>query len=154
MTMKKIKNMLGQYRKSLPEAYRLEQHVRDTLQMNVGNLSLKEFKKSLEKANSLGRLSILAFVFLPLSLVTSSFGMNISEMTGNGAPWKIFLIVAAILCSLGVVLFLWIFRKSPRVLSFHFACSYPPVWILNWVNEQTFSHTGLWLWCGKYLGRF
>ncbi|TGO55079.1 hypothetical protein BCON_0097g00360 [Botryotinia convoluta] len=73
----KIKNMLRQHRKSLQEAYRLEQHVRDTLQMNVGNLSLKESRKSLEKANSLGRLSILAFVFLPLSLVTSFFGMNI-----------------------------------------------------------------------------
>ncbi|THV53239.1 hypothetical protein BGAL_0056g00370 [Botrytis galanthina] len=31
----KIKNMLRQQRKSLQEAYRLEQHVRDTLQMNV-----------------------------------------------------------------------------------------------------------------------
>ncbi|TGO34533.1 hypothetical protein BHYA_0193g00170 [Botrytis hyacinthi] len=92
----KIRNMLRQHRKSLQEAYRLEQHVRDTLQMNVGNLSLKESRKSLEKANSLGRLSILAFVFLPFSLVTSFFGMNISEMTGNGALWKIFLIVAAI----------------------------------------------------------
>ncbi|TGO21265.1 hypothetical protein BPAE_0230g00150 [Botrytis paeoniae] len=150
----KIKNMIRQHRKSLQEAYRLEQHVRDTLQMNVGNLSLKESRKSLEKANSLGRLSILAFVFLPFSLVTSFFGMNISEMTGNGAPWKIFIIVAAILCSLGVVLFFWIFRKSPRVLRFLLACSYPPIWILNWVNEKTFSHTGLWLWCGKYLGRF
>ncbi|KAF7944977.1 uncharacterized protein EAE97_005610 [Botrytis byssoidea] len=149
----KIKNMLRQHRKSLQEAYRLEQYVRDTLQMKVGNLSLKESRKSLEKANSLGRLSILAFVFLPVSLVTSFFGMNISEMTGNGAPWKIFLIVAAILCSLGVVLFLWIFRKSPGVLKFLFACSYPPVWILDWINEKTFGHTGLWFWCRKHLGK-
>ncbi|TGO45269.1 hypothetical protein BOTNAR_0683g00030 [Botryotinia narcissicola] len=149
----KIKNMLRHHRKSLQDAYRLEQHVRDTLQMNVGNLSLKESRKSLEKANSLGRLSILAFVFLPFSMVTSFFGMNISEMTGSGAPWKIFLIVAAILCSLGVVLFLWIFRKSPRVLKFLFACSYPPVWILDWINEMTFGHTGLWFWCRKHLGK-
>ncbi|KAF7900806.1 hypothetical protein EAF00_003027 [Botryotinia globosa] len=66
----KMKNMVRQHRKSLQEAYRLEQHVRDTFQMNVGNLPLKESRKSLEKENSLGRLSILAFVILPFSLVT------------------------------------------------------------------------------------
>ncbi|TEY76408.1 hypothetical protein BOTCAL_0059g00380 [Botryotinia calthae] len=38
----KIKNMIRQHRKSLKEAYRLEQHVRGTLQMNVGKFSLKE----------------------------------------------------------------------------------------------------------------
>ncbi|KAF7920443.1 hypothetical protein BELL_0187g00030 [Botrytis elliptica] len=149
----KIKNMLRQHRKSLKEAYRLEQHVRDTLQMNVGNLSLKESRKSLEKANSLGRLSILAFVFLPFSLVTSFFGMNISEMTGSGASWKVFLIVAAILCSLGVVFFLWIFRKSPRVMRFLSACSYPPIWVLHRVNKKTFNHIGLRLWCADYIAR-
>lgn len=48
--------MIRQHRKLLKDAYRLEQHVCDTLQMNVGNLSLKESRRSLEKANSPGRI--------------------------------------------------------------------------------------------------
>ena len=139
----KIKNMIQRYRKSLHYARRLEQHVRDTLQMNVGNLSLKESRKSIEQAKSLGRLSVLAFIFLPISLVTSFFGMNISEMTGNGASWKTFLIVAGTLCSLGVLTFLWLFRKAPRVGILLSLCFYPLVWSLHWVNEHTFESRSL-----------
>ncbi|TGO48852.1 hypothetical protein BCON_0228g00100 [Botryotinia convoluta] len=81
----KIQCLIERHRKSLQRARELEQYVRDTIQLNVGNLSLQESRKSIQQANSVGRLSVLAFIFLPISLVTSFFGMNIHELTGSGA---------------------------------------------------------------------
>lgn len=46
--------------------------------------SLEEFKKGLLHAVVVGRLTLLAFFFLPLSFTTSLFGMNFIEL-GTGA---------------------------------------------------------------------
>ncbi|KAK8901436.1 hypothetical protein ACHAO1_008818 [Botrytis cinerea] len=81
----KIQPVIDRHRKRLQRARELEQYVRDTLQCNVGRVSLIESGKSIQQSNTLGRLSVLAFIFLPISLVTSFFGMNISELTGSGA---------------------------------------------------------------------
>ncbi|KAM7186056.1 hypothetical protein V8F33_012047 [Rhypophila sp. PSN 637] len=44
--------------------------------------------ESLEQSRSIGRLTILAFIFIPLSLMTSFFGMNIAEFgTGDIHIW-------------------------------------------------------------------
>ncbi|EMR86505.1 putative mg2+ co2+ transporter protein [Botrytis cinerea BcDW1] len=81
----KIQPVIDRHRKRLQRARELEQYVRDTLQCNVGRVSLMESRKSIQQSNTLGRLSVLAFIFLPISLVTWFFGMNISELTGSGA---------------------------------------------------------------------
>ncbi|EPE24461.1 Magnesium transport protein CorA, transmembrane region [Glarea lozoyensis ATCC 20868] len=81
----------------------LEQHVREELQVNSAGLSLQESRKSIDQANSVGRISFLAFIFLPLSLVMSFYGMNISDITGSGASWKAFLGSLIALCVLVVL---------------------------------------------------
>ncbi|KAH9221797.1 hypothetical protein DL95DRAFT_455156 [Leptodontidium sp. 2 PMI_412] len=81
----------------------IEQNVRDTIQVNIGNLALQESRKSIQQADSLGRISFLGFVFLPLSLVMSFFGMNIRQITGTGASWQAFLIAAAVMCVLVIL---------------------------------------------------
>lgn len=68
----------------LDEARTVDALVRDTLQLHIGNVSLQESRKSISQANSVGRVTSLAFIFLPLSLVTSFFGMNIQELNNNG----------------------------------------------------------------------
>jgi len=99
----------------LAKARLLETHVRDTIQLNIGNLALQESRKSIQQANTVGRVSFLAFVFIPLSLATSFFGMNISELTGSGASWKTFVISTVCLCALVLLVCAWLWRKSRRL---------------------------------------
>jgi Mg2+ and Co2+ transporter CorA len=47
------------------------------------DIQLKESKKVIEKAESSHKLTLLAFLFLPVSLSTSFFGMNFREF-GQG----------------------------------------------------------------------
>lgn len=57
---------------------------------------LNEAIKSKSAAISVGRLSKLAFVFIPLSLTTSFFGMNLVELgTGHARLWEV--LVTAVL---------------------------------------------------------
>jgi Mg2+ and Co2+ transporter CorA len=93
----------------------LEQHIRDTIQVNIGNLSLQESRRSIQQADSIGRISFLGFLFSPFSLVMSFFGMNIQQLTGSGASWRTFLISAAALCALMIIVSAWLWRKSKRV---------------------------------------
>ena len=102
----------------------LEQRIRDTLSMNIGNMSLKESRRSSHQSDSVGRLSFLGFVFLPLSLVMSFFGMNIGEITGSGASWRVFVFATATLCLITTAVFVYMWRRSPRVL---FIASIPHV---------------------------
>lgn len=90
----------------------LEQHVRDDIQLNVGNLALQESRKSLQQADNIGRISILAFIFVPVSLVTSFFGMNIKQLTRSGVPWKTFLLSAAGLCLVLLLVCAWLWRRT------------------------------------------
>jgi hypothetical protein len=100
------------HKRLLDKARNAEQHIRDTIQLNVGNLSLQESRKSLQQADTIGRVSILAFVFLPLSLVTSFFGMNVQQLTGTGATWQVITITGSILCTLVGYICAWTWRKS------------------------------------------
>lgn len=108
----KIKAAHERYRTMIARARLLEQHVRDDIQLNVGNLSLQESRKSLQQADNVGRISVLAFIFLPISLVTSFFGMNIKQLTGSGVPWRTFLISARGLCLLVLLTCAWLWRGT------------------------------------------
>lgn len=57
----------------------------------IGEMAIEESKKSIQEALAVKRLTQLAFVFIPLSYVSSVFGMNISEMSGNGPKLWVFL---------------------------------------------------------------
>jgi hypothetical protein len=49
--------------------------------------AILEAKKSVEQAESIGRLSLLAFFFLPLSFTCSIFGMNFKEIGTDLSIW-------------------------------------------------------------------
>ena len=113
-----MKMIFRRQKRLLTKARMAEQHIRDTIQLNVGNLSLQESRKSLQQADTIGRVSILAFVFLPLSLVTSFFGMNVRQLTGTGASWQAVTITASVLCVVVFYVCIWMWRKSFRILAF------------------------------------
>ena len=52
--------------------------------------ALQDSHKSVEYAESLGTLTTLAFLFVPLSFITSIFGMNLVEFgSGNVPLWVV-----------------------------------------------------------------
>ncbi|KAL9594824.1 MAG: hypothetical protein Q9219_006815 [cf. Caloplaca sp. 3 TL-2023] len=65
------------------------------LQIDLVNTQIEESRKAMQQAETVKRLTALAFVFIPISTVCSAFGMNIRELS-HGLPsiW-IFATVAA-----------------------------------------------------------
>jgi hypothetical protein len=102
---------------TLQEALRLDSFISDTLQSHTVEDSQAESRRALQQANSVGRVTFLAFIFVPLSFVVSLFGMNIRELDGNGPQMRLFLISAGSLTAfMFVSWFFWVFvdrlRKS------------------------------------------
>jgi Mg2+ and Co2+ transporter CorA len=84
--------------------------MRDTLQLHIAEKSSAESRRSIKQAISVSRVTFLAFIFLPLSLVTSFFGMNIRELNGNGPQIRSFLIATGSVTAVMLVCwFLWVF---------------------------------------------
>jgi Mg2+ and Co2+ transporter CorA len=104
----------------LRQSEAVQRTLRDYLSRHVGMKSLEESRmavlesrKSIEQAESVKRLTQLAFVFLPLNLATSLFGMNMTEFgTGNLHIW-VFVAVALSL-SLLVGLAVFVFARKYR----------------------------------------
>lgn len=67
---------------------------REMLQTNFSLWSIRDSNRSIEEAESLKRLTQLAFIFVPLSFVTSFFGMNVQELSGDEVKLWIFLVTA------------------------------------------------------------
>ncbi|KAL8887424.1 MAG: hypothetical protein Q9215_005002 [Flavoplaca cf. flavocitrina] len=85
------------------EASRLEGRVRENLQLRIGVKALEESKKSIEVSNQqiqegkrLKTFTILAFVYVPLNLASSIYGMNIQQLNGNGQSVWVFVVTAVI----------------------------------------------------------
>ncbi|KAF2112533.1 hypothetical protein BDV96DRAFT_579863 [Lophiotrema nucula] len=58
-------------------------------------MSLLESKRSIKEAESVTRLTELAFIFIPLTFVSSLFSMQIQELS-NGVPLRTFIIAAVV----------------------------------------------------------
>ncbi|KAG6997601.1 hypothetical protein G7Y79_00039g075630 [Physcia stellaris] len=96
----------------LEDARNLELQIRDWLQLRVSSLALQESKKSIQLANlqieesqRVKIVTILAFVYVPLNLATSIFGMNIQQLNRNGQPIWVFLVTTIV--AVWVTSFVW-----------------------------------------------
>ena len=76
--------------------------------------SLEESRKSIEQADKINQLNVLAFFFIPLSLLTSIFGMNVTQLGSPGPSIWVFF-AAAVPLSAVVALSLWTSRNRQRV---------------------------------------
>lgn len=81
------------------EAQALEARTRDHLQVNASIKSLEESRRSIEEARSVKLITILAFFFIPTSLASSLFGMNIQEINKSGKHISTFIVTAVLMTS-------------------------------------------------------
>ncbi|RSL63458.1 hypothetical protein CEP54_005249 [Fusarium duplospermum] len=105
---------LSEFYKYLAEGVK---NLRDTSQELIGlefNLtSIREAQKSTSTSVSMKRLSWITFIFLPLTFVSSLFGMNVNVLESN-PPWWIYLPFA--FSTLGLTMVVWLtFKRYPSI---------------------------------------
>ncbi|KAF2266537.1 hypothetical protein CC78DRAFT_149847 [Lojkania enalia] len=71
------------------------------IQMELMVLQLEENRHAIQQAVSVGRLTKLAFLFVPLSTVCSAFGMNLREMDKHPTVW--WFVGTSALCTLAAI---------------------------------------------------
>ncbi|PSN69384.1 hypothetical protein BS50DRAFT_341128 [Corynespora cassiicola Philippines] len=64
------------------------------LEQQVSKLALQDARASMREAKDLKRLSYMAFIFVPLSLTSSFFGMNVRELGQGTTPVWVFVVTA------------------------------------------------------------
>lgn len=60
---------------------------RERLNYEASLASLEESRLGIRQNESVKRLTQLVFIFIPVSIVTSIFGMNVDVLSGDGAKW-------------------------------------------------------------------
>ena len=73
-----------EHQRVLDETRRISQQ----MQLRASLLSIEESKRGIQQSKQVGRLTQLAFVFIPLTFVTGVFGMNITQFGGEAPLWK------------------------------------------------------------------
>lgn len=89
-----------QYANALAEAQILAEALSfESTQLNIRETrkAIELSKQSLREAHAVGRLTQLAFLFLPLTFITGIFGMNIKPFNEGAPMWKFYVTTFAIL---------------------------------------------------------
>lgn len=97
------------------EATEQEAFLMETFQLLMSSLSMQDSQASIEQTRRSTRLTQLAFIYIPLSFVTSIFGMNIKELNGSVLDLRaVFVgVTAVVLATATVFLFLHYFSAKP-----------------------------------------
>ncbi|RMZ76704.1 hypothetical protein DV737_g4686, partial [Chaetothyriales sp. CBS 132003] len=99
-------------RKLLQQAQQLHSFTLETFDILVGTMAVLDSKESrrqteasLKQTRQANLLTSLAVVYLPLSLATSAFGMNLQEMTRSGPHVWVFVVTTIVLvsCTMSVI---------------------------------------------------
>ncbi|KAL8668580.1 MAG: hypothetical protein Q9168_006796 [Polycauliona sp. 1 TL-2023] len=84
-------------RATMDEAEKLQMFLMDTFQLLLSSISVRDSKLSMQQAQQQSWLTQLASLYLPLSVLTGIFGMNLQEINGSYVPFWWALVVLAIL---------------------------------------------------------
>ena len=76
----------------------------------MNNAMLTESKRAIKQAEEVGKLTRIAFFYIPLSFTTSFFGMNFKQLATDNLSIWIWFIVSGPVLGLSVCFFLWDYR--------------------------------------------
>ncbi|KAI0855050.1 hypothetical protein F4860DRAFT_497536 [Xylaria cubensis] len=114
------KRLAERFRCIKEEISRTEALARDYLQHHVGMFSLEESRVSIkqarvafEESKRTKLITVLAIFFVPISLSTSVFGMNIHELNENGQSLWVFILTTVLIVATTMILwgFMYQFQK-------------------------------------------
>jgi hypothetical protein len=85
----------GEIHELYDEANALSERLHDDMQLVTGGITLRESKETKGQAEQSRRqagratlLTVLAAIYLPLSIVTGIFGMNLNNINGSSSTWR------------------------------------------------------------------
>jgi Mg2+ and Co2+ transporter CorA len=98
------------------EAVKLEVFLMETFQLLMSSINIQDSQASIKQTRRSTRLTQLAFIYVPLSFVTSLFGMNIKELNGSVLDLRaVFVCVIAVALTTAIVfLFLHYFSAKSK----------------------------------------
>ena len=86
----------------------MKQRTQSSYQSLMANMSIVESKRGIAEAESVTKLTELAFFFIPLTFSASIFSMQVKELSGNNISVSTFIILALIVTFLSYALRLFI----------------------------------------------
>lgn len=99
------------FTETLASVSRNKQLLAETFQLLISSLSAADNERNLKQGRRSNLLTILAFVYVPLSFVTGIFGMNVKSVNGSPLPYWVCLITVAIVLTTTFLMwlghFLW-----------------------------------------------
>ena len=112
----KTASLLRDYEGLSKRAQTLLQVYSEAMEEIRTNIALLEARKSLREAYSIGRLTKLAFFFLPLSFTCSIFGMNFREIGESLSIWIwVAVSIPVLLCSLALSFWPRMYNDCKRI---------------------------------------
>lgn len=106
---------VGHLPEMLRRAARLEKLILDDFQILMSSVSVREGHESVHQTKIATGIALLAFVYVPLTLVTGIFGMNIKGQDGFvwWAPMLAF--TAVVLVTMGLLVFAWVLVATRKM---------------------------------------
>ena len=101
------------YEHLLKRAGTLQRRITDAINVLMSSISISESQRAVEHAKDMGRLTFLAFLFVPLSLATSFFGMNFIELDLEYLSiwwWAIAWLICLAVAALGYLIYPYVGR--------------------------------------------
>lgn len=93
----------------------IKQDINDTTTLLIGAIGILDARDSRIQARRSTALTALAAVYLPLSLTTGIFGMNIWEINAGIPKWWAVVAIGIGLLVVSIPLFVWIFVEDPAL---------------------------------------
>jgi len=97
----------------LERAEALHRRTTEAIGVLMSSISISESQKAIEQAQRVGKLTFLAFVFVPLSFTTSAFGMSVTELK-DGVDLKWWVTLSVPVTAFAVALFYWDIERDVR----------------------------------------
>ena len=97
---------------ALNECANLRILIDETIQLVMGTITIKEAQTSRINSERATVLTFLACIYLPLSLVTGIFGMNIKEINGGAPSWWSCVIALAVIAFGTLGLGFWLYPTA------------------------------------------
>ena len=103
-TLSKFKTLIDDYASMIEDARIIGLDLQSRLQQQANTSAIEETQRGLTQGESVRRLTLVAFVFIPLNFATSFFGMNFHQLGTGSLNLGWFFLLAALAGILSFVL--------------------------------------------------